>query len=124
MTVTEFDEMINLLKQATKNEKLIWETEGNIISFKTMVNGCKVVVSVYYDNVSMSNKASIEMFNISGNSFKKNVYGQSAKPEIYFKIKELYDLIKDHYYKITESEHLILNGLRELSFDNKELKEG
>lgn len=124
MTVTEFDEMINLLKQATDNEKLIWEKEGNIISYKTLVNGCKVVVSIYYDNVSMSNKASIEMFNISGDSFKKNVYSQSAKPEIYFKIKELYDLIKDHYYRITESEHLILNGLRELSSDNKELKEG
>lgn len=118
MKTTEFDEMLELLKQATLSGKLEWSHASNSkFSFSTSVNGCTIVISNYYDNVGMTNKAVVEMLNTSGESFKKNVYSQTVKPERYDQVKVLYDTIKDRYYKISESEQLILSGLRDLTDD-------
>lgn len=118
MKTTEFEEMLQLLKQATLSGKLEWfMTANSKVSFSTLINGCTIVISNFYDNVGMSNKAAVEMLNASGESFKKNVYSQSVKPERYDQIKEIFDVIKDRYYKISESEKLILSGLRELTDD-------
>ncbi len=121
MKTTEFDEMLDLLKQATLNGKLEWSVNSNSkFSFSTIVNSCTIIVSNYYDPVGLSNKATVEMLNASGESFKKNVYSQSVKPDRYDQVKELYNVIKDRYFKISESEQLILNGLRELADNNNE----
>ena len=118
MKTAEFDEMLVLLKQATQSCKLKWSVANNSkFSFSAKVNGCTIILSNFYDTVGMANKASIEMLNASGELFKKNVYSQSAKPERYDSLKELFDLIKDQYYKISESEQLILEGLRKLTDD-------
>lgn len=116
MKSVEFDEMIDRLKDATKKDKLTWTIEpSDETIFYTSVNGCRIEVSVYYDASAMVNKTSIELYNISGDSFKKRIFSENGKPERYAQIHELYNIINDRYYKIKESETLILEGLRDLT---------
>lgn len=116
MKGVEFDEMIERLKDATQKDKLTWTIEpSDETIFYTSVNGCRIDVSVYYDASVMANKSSIELFNTSGYSFKKKVFSESGKPERYAQIHELYNVINDRYYKVKESEGLILTGLRDLT---------
>lgn len=118
MKNSEFEEMLELLKTATEQNKLVWSIEpSDETVYLTTVNGCRIEVSVYYDTTAMSNKASIELFNTSGDSFKKRTFSESGKPERYSQIHDLYDVINDRYYRIKESENLILEGLRELTDD-------
>jgi len=125
MKTTEFEEMLDLLKEATLSGKLEWSATNNSkFSFSAIVNGCTIIVSNFYDPVGMSNKVTIELLNSSGDSFKKNVYSQTVKPERYDQIKELYNAIRDRYYRITESELLILSGLRNLADDKGEPSKG
>jgi len=116
MKSVEFDEMIQRLQDATKKDKLKWAIEpSDETIYYTSVNGCRIDVSVYYDASAMANKSSIELFNTSGDSFKKKVFSENGKPERYAQIHELYKVINDRYYKIKESETLILDGLRDLT---------
>lgn len=117
MKTEEIDEMLKLLKTATKFGKLTWVLDKEDTTFTTDVNGCSIAIDLYYDGVTMAKKASIELFNDVGDSFKKWNYSESVRPERYMQIKELYNLVKDQYFKISESERLILNGLRNLTQD-------
>lgn len=115
MKNSEYDEMLEHLKIATEQNKLIWSIDpSDETVYSTNVNGCRIDVSVYYDASALSNKASIELFNSTGDSFKKNTFSEKAKPERYYQINALFDVINDRYYRIKESENLILEGLRDL----------
>lgn len=75
-------------------------------------------MSVFYDTAAMGNKATIELFNNTGDSFKKKTFSEKGKPDRYNQINDLYNVINDRYYRITESENLILDGLRDLTGDH------
>jgi len=116
MKKIEFDEMIERLTTATEQQKLKWAIDSTDETvYYTSVNNCRIEVSTYYDASAVSNKASIELFNTSGDSFKKRVFSEKAKPDRYNQINDLYEVINDSYYRIKESESLILEGLRELT---------
>lgn len=115
MKSSEYDEMLEHLKVATEQNKLIWSIDpSDETVYSAMINGCKIEVSVYYDASALSNKASIELFNTTGESFKKKTFSEKGKPDRYYQINALFNVINDRYYRIKESENLILEGLREL----------
>lgn len=118
MKSAEYDEMISRLKLATEKNMLKWSLDKDDSTlFTTSVNGCIIDVSVYYDSAALSNKAILELYNTDGESFKRKVFSEKGMPERFNQINELHDLIYNNYYKIKESENLILDGLRELTGD-------
>ena len=122
MKNSEYDEMLELLRNATEHDKLTWSIDpSDETIYETSVNGCRIEVSVYYDTSALTNKASVELFNAAGDSFKKKIFSEKSKPERYNQINDLFNVINDRYYKITESENLILDGLRDLTNDGSVL---
>ena len=118
MKNSEFVEMLERLKIATEQNRLEWSIDpSDETVYNTYVNGCRIEVSVFYDTTAMGNKATIELFNNSGDSIKKNAYSEKGKPDRYDQINALYNIINDRYYRITESENQILDGLRDLTED-------
>lgn len=118
MKKAEFEEILVMLKSATEKKKLNWSLAPNDDTlFFTTINGCRVDVSSYYDASTMSNKAYIEFYNTNGDSFRKSTYSENLSKERYNQLSDLYDCINNQYYKIKESEQLIIEGLRDMIDD-------
>ena len=114
MSIEDYDKMIELLKKATLNGKLKWDYSNSMGKFYTYVKDCKVELQLYYDASMQDNKACLILYNQDGQSFATYSYYSQVDGEDYKTLNELEDIIRDKYYKITESENLILKGLEEL----------
>lgn len=114
MSIDDYERMIELLKSTTLSGKLEWEYNNSMGRFYTYINECKVELQMYYDASMQDNKASLNLFNKNGQLFASYYYYSQVDGEDYRKLRELEDLVRDNYYKITESENLILKGLENL----------
>lgn len=111
METSKFSEIIEMLTSATEKNSINW-TEVNK-DFNTSVSGCKISVSSCFDSFTNEYYVSVAFFNDEGVQFDKELLYQ-ASDEMYNEVMKLYNLISDKYYKKTESENKILNGLKGL----------
>lgn len=90
---------------------------------KFCVDGCdneKTVKKESADNIpcfdSFTNEyfASVAFFNDKGVQFDNEMLYQTSDEDIYNEVMKLYNLISDKYYKKTESENKIIDGLKGL----------
>lgn len=65
-------------------------------------------------NDIQDNIASIELFNQGGLSFATYTYSSQVDEGDYNQLSELESVVRDRYFKITESEELIISGLESL----------
>lgn len=114
MSIEDYERMIELLKETTLSGKLQWDYGNSTKKFYTYINDCKVELQLYYDSSMQDNKACLILYNQNGQSFASYYYYSQVDGDDYNKLSELEDIIRDKYYKITESENLILNGLEKL----------
>ncbi len=114
MSIEDYERMIELLKETTLSGKLQWDYSNSPKRFYTFINDCKVELQLYYDSSMQDNKACLILYNQNGQSFASYYYYSQVDGDDYNKLSELEDIIRDKYYKITESENLILNGLEKL----------
>ena len=111
METNKFSKIIEMLTSATEKNSINWTEVNN--DFSTSVSGCKITVSSCFDSFTNEYYVSVAFFNDEGVQFD-NVLLYQASDEMYNGIMKLYNLISDKYYKKTESENKILNGLKGL----------
>lgn len=114
MTNENYYKMVELLKSTTASGKLSWEFNAINGSFSTVINECRIELHVYYSAPVNDSIASLELFNQNGQSFVTYSYYSQDEEDDYNELKSLEEIVRDRYYKITESENLIIGGLENL----------
>lgn len=115
MTEEQFIKMIEMLVETTRKDKLKWNENGG--RFITSVGGCKIILSSNYDVSIDSSYFKLALHNKEGKEFASHTYFDSTDKAKYEELAKLYNVINDRYYKISESEKIILEGLEELTKD-------
>ena len=112
MTQGEYSTMIDMLKSATLKKKIVWtEDEGN---FVTNVGGCNIELASSYDYQINLHSYSLKLSNRDGIVFNTYSYSEDVDVDDYQCLKRLYECIRDMNYKVSESEQIILSGLKDL----------
>lgn len=114
MTIEQYSQMIDMLMESTTKNLLTWNRDSGNASFYTSVNGCRLELKVFYDVAVKDNKARFEMYNVDGRSFNRFVFSEKVDKGEFDRLSRLNVLVKDKFFKVTESEQLILQGLNDL----------
>lgn len=116
MNAENFNKMLNMLIQATKEKKIEWqEITMHAPGFLTEVGGCQVKILSDYDLQLEESSYVISLLNPDGRVFSTISYSESDDSVEYKIVDELYNTIRDVMYRISESEDLILNSLQKLT---------
>ena len=110
----QYSKMLDMLEQSTQKGLLIWSVGANSSIFYTTVNGCRIDVEASYDVNMKENVARLRLYNADGEIFSRQFFMKKFDVEEYDRVYHLYMVIKDKYYKVTESENLIMTGLDQL----------
>ena len=111
MNEGQYIKLVEMLMEATSRGLLEWKHDTSDDVFYTTINQCRINVDAYYDSSIKDNSASLELFNSDGASFKTYLYSEIIDHDDYSRLKLLYEKVKDKYYRISESERNILEGL-------------
>lgn len=112
ITPEQFLNMVGLLQQSTEKDLLTWNRDNN--GFFTTVNGCKISIESYFDTDFKDSAVRVRFYNVDGRVFNTAYYTKKIDEKEYEHLMLLHDTIRDKYYKITESEELIFNGLNDI----------
>ena len=114
MNNEQYAKFVEMLMLATSDDLLKWELNKNDSVFYTTINGCRINLDLYYDSSLKDNSAKLELFNSDGASFETILYSELIDHDEYDRLKQLYGIVKDKFYRIAESEQSIIKGLNEL----------
>ena len=109
----QFIKMVGLLQQSTEKNLLEWKRDNNGLFF-TIINGCRVDIESYFDTDFRDSAIKVRFFNVDGRIFNTSYYTKKVDVKEYELLSRLHDTIRDRYYKVTESEQLIFNGLNDI----------
>lgn len=123
MNQQNYDQIVDLLLKATKSEKISWEKISSKNGFGTNINNCCVTVSTSYDFTIDETSFSLTLSNIKGEEFANYYSSENSDKNEYAKLRSLYYAVRDVVYRITESENLIISGLKEVIEQSDETKE-
>lgn len=113
MNLSDCINMVVMLRTATIKKKIHWDENGG--DFSTKVGGCLIeLVSSYDFSVGISSY-SLRLYNTENVLFETISYSEDVDNEDFQRLNDLYQTIKDVNYKITESEKIILDGLKKLT---------
>ena len=114
MTNEQYSQMIDMLVESTTKNLLIWGRDNNKVLFYTKVNNCRLELKVFYDVTVKDNKACLEMYNVDGRSFNKYIFSEKVDNAEFYRLFRLNAIVRDKFYKVTESEQSIMQGLNDL----------
>lgn len=116
----DYKNMIDMLIQATVENKIKWTEYTNPRgSYITSVEGCGLKIWPDYDIQIDESSYAISLANPDGRVFSTYSYSETDNQEEYQHLGNLYNVIRDAVFRITESENLILSGLRNMIGDGK-----
>lgn len=115
MKIEQYTKMVDLLISATIDEKMRW-TEHNG-DFSVNIDGCQITLSAIYDVTIDSSTYTMSLINKDGVVFGTYTFDENSDKNEYGQLNRLYWIIKDKTYKISESENIIMNGLKNLLND-------
>lgn len=111
MNPNDYINMVEMLNIATQEKKIHWEEQDD--NFSTKIGGCSIELIPFYEyqtNIS----SYLKLYNKEGVMFETFSYSENVETEEYNRLNKLYANIRDVNYKITESEKIILDGLKKL----------
>ena len=114
MTNEQYSQMIDMLVESTTKNLLTWNLDKANASFCTKINGCQLDLKVFYDVAVKDNKARLEMYNVDGRSFERFVFSEKIDRGEFERLFRLNDIVRDKFFKVTESEQRIMQGLSDL----------
>lgn len=123
MNQQNYDLIVDLLLKATKLEKISWEKISSKNGFGTNINNCWVTVSTSYDFTIDETSFSLTLSNTKGEEFANYYSSENSDKNEYVKLRSLYYAVRDVVYRITESENLIISGLKEVIKQSDETEE-
>ncbi len=121
MNQQNYNQMVDMLIDATKLQKISWQEDVQHNAFYTQINGCKVTIYSVYEISIDESSYSLSLANPNGEVFYTYSFSESTDKDEYEKLKKLYSEIRDVVYRITESENLILQGLEEALTTQKDV---
>lgn len=110
----QYSKMLDMLEQSTQKGLLTWSRGVSGSIFYTMVNGCQIDVEASYDVNLKDHITRLRLYNADGEVFSRQFFMKNFDVDDYERVFRLYTLVKDKYYKVTESENLIMTGLDQL----------
>lgn len=119
MNQQNYNRMVEMLIDATKSQRIIWQEDQTHNAYKTQIKGCNVIISTVYDINIDESSFSLSLANPNNEVFNTYTFGDIADKVEYNRLKSLYSAIRDVVYRITESENLILEGLEEVLATSK-----
>ena len=120
MNDSQYKDMISMLIQATKSRRLTWEWEEATGEYFCALDGCRIRVSSSVNFQMQSENITLSLFNTDAVKFDSIVADSVFDTDRYDQLNVLYQEIRNSFFKIKESEEIILNKLRELT-DEKNL---
>ena len=114
MTNEQYSQLIDMLVESTTKNLLTWSRDNGSASFYTKVNNCRLELRVFYDVAVKDNKAWLEMYNVDGCPFNKYIFSEKVDKGEFDRLSRLNEIVKDKFYKVTESEQRIMQGLNDL----------
>lgn len=117
MKKTDYKLMIEKIKDATDFRLLTWEKldQDSDESFSCQIGKCKVEITSYYDSMIDNTTYVLYLYNGSGQLFQSLRYSDAEVESKYSSLADLYDEVRDSYYKISESEKNIMETLDSLT---------
>lgn len=115
MKEEEYQKMLNMLIEATETKKIVWDEEPNSKgAYSTFIGGCPVKIWKDYNFNTDEDSYTLVLANPDGRVFSTYSYSEGDASEYYKQLSRLYLVISDVVYRISESEKLILDGLKEM----------
>lgn len=115
MKEEDYQKMLKLLIEATETKKIVWKEESNSKgAYSTYIGGCPVKVWKDYNFNTDEDSYTLVLANPDGRVFSTYSYSEGDASEYYKQLSRLYLVISDVVYRISESEKLILDGLKEM----------
>lgn len=118
MNEIEVQRLLEMLLQATHENKLTWEKEyvNGIEGFKTAVDGCKILIFTSYNPMDECWEGHLDLYNSNSILFFSNTYSSNVHTYIYDTIYSLTLVINDILLQITQSKNKILGGLERILY--------
>ena len=118
MNEIEIQRMLDMLLQATRENKLIWEKEfiNGIEGFRTTIDGCKILIFTSYNPMDECWEGHLDLYNSDSILFFSGTYSSNIHTYIYNVIYNLTLLINDILLQITQSKNKILDGLERILY--------
>lgn len=113
MNQNDYTNMVEMLNTATQEKKIHWDEQND--NFSTIIGGCLIELVSSYDYQANVSSYYLKLYNKDGMLFETFSYSEDVDTEEYQHLNELYTNIRDVNYKITESEKIILDGLKKLT---------
>lgn len=115
MKEEDYQKMLKMLIEATETKKIVWKEETNSKGgYSTCIGGCPVKICKDYDFHTEEDSCTLVLSNPDGRAFSTCSYSEGDDSEYYTQLSRLYLVISDVVYRISESEKLILDGLKEM----------
>lgn len=112
MNPNDYINMVEMLNIATQEKKIHWEEQDD--NFSTKIGGCSIELIPSYEYQTNISSYYLKLYNKEGVMFETFSYSENVETEEYNRLNKLYANIRDVNYKITESEKIILDGLKKL----------
>lgn len=112
----DYKEMIAKIIEATQFGMLKWENKGvdSDDLFTCQIGKCHVELTSYYDSMLDDTSYVLSLFNEDGQLFNTLRGSTGGGDNQYSSLANLYDDVRDYYYKITESEKDIMDSLNQM----------
>lgn len=115
MIDSQYNDMISMLIQATKSHKLIWSWDEATSEYFCTLGGCGIHISSSVNFEMQSESIVLSLFNKDAVQFDSFGADSVFDTERYNQLHILYQEIRNSFFKIKESEEIIMNKLRELT---------
>lgn len=112
MNNQSYNYMVDMLIQATQLRKIEWQEDKAHNAFSTIINQCTITISSVYDITMEETSYTLMLANPNKEVFSTYSFSDTTDKEEYDKLKTLYVAVRDVRYRITESENLIMQGLK------------
>lgn len=124
MTEIQYIDMVGMLIKATNMRTLSWSFNSVQDLFYAKLGDCQVCVTNIVDFNMQTEEVRLELYNSDGNMFDSISTDSVLSIELRSLMNQLFETIRDSYYKIRESEEMILSSLRKLTSTHISAPEG
>lgn len=114
MNEQNYNHMIDMLIKATQLKLISWEEDASRNAFVTKIHDCKIKIKSVYDIGIEESSVLLSLSNPDNVVFSTYSFSEETDKAEYDKLSLLYSVIRDVVYRISESEGMILKGLKKI----------
>lgn len=117
MNDIQYNEMVSMLTKATQTRRLTWVWHEDTGEYITKLGDCQISISSNIDFQMQAEVVVLALINANGDQFDSLTGNSVIDTDRYKQLNKLYIEVRNSYFKIRESEDIIMKKLRELTID-------